>query len=65
MNRKLRYGLAGAAAAAALLAALPFVLPASIYKEPIERSVTNATGRGFTIAGPLHFTLFPALGLSA
>lgn len=65
MNRKLRYGLAGAAAAAALLAALPFVLPASVYKEPIERSVTNATGRGFTIAGPLHFTLFPALGLSA
>jgi AsmA protein len=65
MNRKLRYGLTGAAVAAALLAALPFVLPASLYKEPIERSVTSATGRGFTIAGPLHFTLFPTLGLSA
>lgn len=65
MNRKLRYGLAGAAAVAALLAALPFALPASVYKEPIERSVTGATGRAFTISGPLHFTLFPALGLSA
>jgi AsmA protein len=65
MNRKLRYGLTAAAAVVALLAALPFVLPASVYKEPIERSVTSAAGRGFTIAGPLHFTLFPALGLSA
>ena len=65
MNRKLRYGLTGAAAVAALLTALPFVLPAGLYKEPIEQGVTRATGRDFRIAGPLHFTFFPSLGLSA
>jgi len=65
MNRKLRFYLAGAAVVAALLAALPFVLPAGLYKEPIEQSVSRATGRGFKIAGPLHFTLYPTFGLSA
>ncbi len=65
MDRRLGYGLIGAAALGGVVAALPFVVPAGIYKERIERAVSDAAGRKFTIAGPLRFTLFPTLGLTA
>lgn len=65
MDRRLRPGLLGAAGFGAVLAVLPFVLPAETYKGEIEGSVARATGRSFTIAGPLHFTLFPEPGLRA
>jgi AsmA protein len=55
----------GAAGLLAVVLTLPFLLPASIYKSEIEQNVTRATGRGFTISGPLHFILFPAPGLRA
>jgi AsmA protein len=65
MNPKLRYGLAGAAVLVAGLAAAPFLLPAGLYKAQIEQSVSRATGRTFSIAGPVRFTLFPVLGMTA
>ncbi len=50
---------------AALLAALPFVLPAGLYKEPDRAKRQPRHGRSFKIAGSLHFTLYPTLGISA
>ena len=65
MNPKLRYGLAGTAVLILGLAAAPFLLPTSLYKAQIEQSVSRATGRTFSIAGPVRFTLFPVLGMTA
>lgn len=65
MNKGLRTGLIAAAALGAVLAALPFVLPAQLFKGQIEQGVERATGRKLTIAGPLSFTFYPELGLSA
>ncbi len=65
MNKGLRIGLIAAAGLGAALVALPFLVPASAYKTRIEQAAERATGRKLTIAGPLSFTLYPALGLSA
>jgi uncharacterized protein involved in outer membrane biogenesis len=56
-------GLAGFGALLAAAAALPFVVPASIYRDEVARRVAHATGRAFTIAGPLQVTMFPQPGL--
>jgi AsmA protein len=60
-----RYGLAGLAVLGAALLAAPFLLPTDLYKAQIEQGVARATGRKFTIAGPMRFTLFPVLGMTA
>jgi AsmA protein len=65
MNPRFRYGLMGVGAVAAALLAAPFLLPTSLYKAQIEQGVARATGRTFTIAGPVRFTLFPVLGINA
>lgn len=65
MKRGFSYGLAGVVAIAALIAASPFLLPASLYKAQIEQTVKRATGRAFVISGPLHFTVIPSLGICA
>ena len=48
-----------------LALAVPFLLPADIYKEPIEQGVSRATGHAFAINGPLRFTFFPAFAVEA
>jgi len=65
MKRGLRYGLTAGAALVALGLALPFLVPADAYKSQIEAAVSRATGRTFTIRGPLHFTLVPMPGVQA
>lgn len=65
MKRGFQYGLIGVAVLVAAAIAAPFLLPADIYKEPIERAVGHATGHAFSINGPLHFTLFPVLAIQA
>src|SRR6185437_5436158 len=65
MKRGLRYGLTAGAALVALGLALPFLIPADAYKSQIEAAVSRATGRAFTIRGPLHFTLLPMPGVQA
>lgn len=65
MDRRLRVGLIAAGALPALVFALPFAVPAGIYKQRIEQSVARATGRQFTIGGPLRITLFPMFGIRA
>src|SRR5438105_8324999 len=65
MKRGLRNGLTAGAAVVALGLALPFFIPAGAYKGQIEAAVSRATGRPFTIRGPLHFALFPTPGVQA
>jgi len=65
MKRSISIGLAGIAGVIALLIAVPLLLPASLYKSQIEQIATGATGRAFTISGPLHFSLFPAFAIRA
>jgi AsmA protein len=45
--------------------AIPFLIPASQYKASIERAASDATGRAVKVNGPLKFTLWPVLGLTA
>jgi AsmA protein len=52
-------------AVVALALGLPILIPATAYKGPLERIVSQATGRSFTIRGPLHFTLLPEIGIRA
>lgn len=45
------------------LVALPFMLPASVYKEQIIEQARLATGRELKIDGDLHVSFFPTLGV--
>jgi AsmA protein len=65
MKRAVLYSLAGVAGLVALVAAAPLLVPTSVYKSQIESGITHATGRKFSVAGPLHFTLFPAPAIRA
>ncbi|HTT99112.1 MAG TPA: AsmA family protein [Rhizomicrobium sp.] len=65
MKRRIFVGSAVVTAAIVLLTAVPFLLPAGVYKSQIEQRITRATGRAFLISGPLHFSLFPSLAIQA
>src|SRR6185312_8456245 len=41
------------------LLVLPFVIPVSVYKDRIIAAVEQATGRSFTIKGPIRLSLLP------
>ncbi|HVY03502.1 MAG TPA: AsmA family protein [Caulobacterales bacterium] len=45
--------------------AAPFLVPASSYRAPLEKSAFEAMGREVKINGGLRFSIFPTLGLSA
>jgi AsmA protein len=51
-------------AAVVALAAAPFLIPLNAFKAPLESAASAATGRAVRLAGPMHLTLFPQLGLS-
>ncbi|TNE37281.1 MAG: AsmA family protein [Alphaproteobacteria bacterium] len=63
MSKPLRIGLIILGALAVLVIALPFLLPVGAFKGPIEKAVSNATGREFTIAGDISLKLFPQVVL--
>ena len=67
MNRKLLYGLIGGGVAllAALVVAVPLLVPTTSLKSEIESRVSQATGRAFRIHGALTVTLFPSVSLDA
>ncbi len=65
MNRRFLLGLSGGALVAAVIVAVPFVVPTGGLRGEIEQRVSQATGRAFKIEGDLAFTLFPTLGLTA
>jgi AsmA protein len=65
MKRALLIGLAAAVLVVALVVALPFLIPLSVYRAQIEQQATRATGRVVKIDGPLRISLFPVLGLRA
>jgi len=54
----------GAVAAVAAVLSVPFLLPLDIYRAPIERATTAAIGREVRIAGPLHLSIYPQIGIS-
>ena len=44
---------------------LPFLIPASAYQGKVIAAVKQATGRDLKIAGPVHLSLLPGIGLTA
>lgn len=65
MSKPLKYGLIGAGVLLLLLLIAPFLIPADTYRARIEQAAFDRTGRALKINGPLHVTLFPALGVNA
>jgi AsmA protein len=55
---------AGAVAAVAALAAVPFLIPLDTYKPSIERAASAALGRQVQIRGPLGLSVYPQIGIS-
>lgn len=65
MRRTILISLGVAFVLAAIVVALPFVVPVDAYRSQIEQRATAATGRELRIKGPLRLTLFPELGVRA
>src|SRR5262245_44596969 len=63
MWRILRWVLLAFALLIVVVVALPFLLPASVYKEQIIEQTRLATGRDLKIDGDLKISLWPALGV--
>jgi AsmA protein len=49
----------------ALALIAPYFIPASAYKGRIAAAAQAATGRKLVISGPVHFSVFPVLGIAA
>jgi AsmA protein len=49
---------------AAIAITLVMLLPAEVFRGPIEQAGSAATGRALNVRGPLRFTLYPELGIS-
>ncbi|HUC60715.1 MAG TPA: AsmA family protein [Alphaproteobacteria bacterium] len=45
--------------------AVPYVVPVEAYRARIEEAVQDATGRRFTIAGPIRLSILPKVALEA
>ena len=63
MKRYLRWILLTVGGLILLVLALPFVLPANIYKDQIIAQAKLATGRDLKIDGALKISFFPAFGV--
>ncbi|TNE57922.1 MAG: AsmA family protein [Alphaproteobacteria bacterium] len=63
MSKPLRIGLIVLGALVVLVVALPFLVPVDAFKGPIEKAVSDATGREFTIAGDISLKLVPQVEL--
>jgi len=63
MWRILRWVLLAVVLLIAVIVALPFFLPASVYKEQIIEQARLATGRELAIEGDLSISIWPALGV--
>src|SRR4051812_24137351 len=59
-----RTGLIAVAAIIAVVVAAVFLIPADVYRGPIEQAGEAATGRALHLQGPLGFTLYPEIGFS-
>jgi AsmA protein len=63
MKRILLWVIVGFVALIAVILALPFFVPTSVYKEQIIEQTRLATGRELVIDGDLSISIFPALGV--
>jgi AsmA protein len=64
MRRIIRISAIVVVAFVAVVVALVMVIPASVYRGPIEQAGAAATGRALHLRGPLGFTLYPEIGIS-
>ena len=65
MSRIIRWGLSAVGLLIALVLLLPFVLPASVYKELVIQAARQSTGRELAIDGDLSVSFWPMLGVVA
>lgn len=65
MSRIIRWGLSAVGLLIALVLVLPFVLPASVYKEQVIQAARQSTGRELAIDGDLSVSFWPTLGVVA
>lgn len=63
MKRVFRGVLVAVVLLVAVVVALPFLLPTSVYKEQIIEQTRLATGRALAIDGDLRLSFWPALGV--
>lgn len=63
MKRVFRWVLVAVVLLVAVVVALPFLLPTSVYKEQIIEQTRLATGRALAIDGDLRLSFWPALGV--
>lgn len=63
MGRVLRWVLLALVLVVAVVVALPFLVPTSVYKDQIIAQTRAATGRDLTIDGDLKLSLWPAFGV--
>lgn len=64
MKRVFIFGGIAAGLLLVVLAALPFFVPASVYKTQIEAAATNALGRPVTVEGDARISIFPVISAS-
>ena len=64
MKRILIFAGAGLALLLVIIAALPFFIPASVYKTQIEKAASNALGRPVSVEGDARISVFPVISAS-
>lgn len=64
MKRILIFAGAGLALLLVIIAALPFFIPASVYKAQIEKAASNALGRPVAVEGDARISIFPVISAS-
>jgi AsmA protein len=60
-----RWALIGVGGLIAIVVAAVLLIPVDSYRGPIEQAADAATGRTLHLRGPLGFTLYPEIGISA
>lgn len=63
--RKLLFVLLGFMAIAAVAAGALVLMPLTSFRNPLEQAISHGIGRGIHIAGPIHASLYPEIGISA
>ena len=64
MKRVFIFAGAGLGLLLIVLAALPFFIPASVYKAQIETAASNALGRPVSVDGEARISIFPVISAS-
>lgn len=63
--RKLLFVLLGFLAFVAVAAGVLVLVPLTSFRSPLEQAISRGIGRGIHVAGPIHASLYPEIGISA